>query len=463
MKTIVQLEEEDVASGTVTAEQQAQEEVDGAGVGKLRARLQAIWQEQGKKAAKAEVERLYEAAGIDMYSNPVALKPLYYALRSAIASKARSPGLASTAAAAPDEGRDTAGARVVREHAAEKKAVLTTLVGLLGSSRLFPSYGDAAGRQEQAVQPTDVNPDRRHSGTVAQPPPTEPGPLDVCGPRLLPRYVQKIAVAKRAEILARHGKNQGDHGMVFKCMKSWARSHQHHLLLRLTGGFHVATREALQDAQARRAKYQELLSQGVPEGEASRASMADSSRREDPRKEWPKYLQRAGLDPAIPLTSYPRGSWICNQCWGLVLWTKGSARDPRICTNWLKGIGECNGELMTTFAGWVNGDPAESRRRGKKRSAVAQEGDRRRMRFRHENAVSNLKATVATQATWICERCGAENLMARFQCYRCSWAIKREDWEDVAGDGDWDPEGQEKDLRKVGRRRGKRGKRKHSV
>ena len=94
---------------------------------------------------------------------------------------------------------------------------------------------------------------------------------------------------------------------------------------------------------------------------------------------------------------------------------------------------------------------------------MAQEGDRRRLRFRHENAVSNLKATVATQATWICERCGVENLMARFQCYRCSWAIKREDWEDVAGDGDWDPEGQEKDLRKVGRRRGKRGKRKHSV
>ena len=116
-----------------------------------------------------------------------------------------------------------------------------------------------------------------------------------------------------------------------------------------------------------------------------------------------------------------------------------------------------------TFAGWVNGDPGEPKRKTKRRSEVAQEGDRRRMRSRHENAISNLKATVATQATWKCGRCGLANLMARFQCYKCSWWISREAWHKAAEEGSWDREVQEKDLHKVAKHRGKRGKRKHGA
>ena len=74
-----------------------------------------------------------------------------------------------------------------------------------------------SARKGAAIKPQDVNPTR--AGTAARPEPEDPAvmePGNLYGPRLLPRLVQKIAIAKRAEILSRHAKKEGDPGGVFR-------------------------------------------------------------------------------------------------------------------------------------------------------------------------------------------------------------------------------------------------------
>ena len=52
-------------------------------VDRLRAELQALWKKEGSKAAELAVQELHDDAGLDLYQNPVALKPLYQSLRKA--------------------------------------------------------------------------------------------------------------------------------------------------------------------------------------------------------------------------------------------------------------------------------------------------------------------------------------------------------------------------------------------
>ena len=126
VQAIIRIEDDDVAAGATTVARQENEEADGKEVAGLRDRLNAIWQAEGTKAAQAEVARLYQAAGLDMMSNPVALKPLYSALRRAIAHKAKDPQLMAVASARhADPNRDTETARLAREHISAKRLLST--------------------------------------------------------------------------------------------------------------------------------------------------------------------------------------------------------------------------------------------------------------------------------------------------------------------------------------------------
>ena len=53
-----------------------------------------------------------------------------------------------------------------------------------------------------------------------------------------------------------------------------------------------------------------------------------------------------------------------------------------------------------------------------------------------DNAAANIRATAAVEPTWICQKwqwkqrqyCGAENLMARYECFCCSTRITTAEW-----------------------------------
>ena len=57
-----------------------------------------------------------------------------------------------------------------------------------------------------------------------------------------------------------------------------------------------------------------------------------------------------------------------------------------------------------------------------------------------DNAAANIRSTAEVDAVWVCKRwiwkkgdyCGATNLMAREECYRCSYRISPEDWWEAA-------------------------------
>merc|ERR1712004_301355 len=60
----------------------------------------------------------------------------------------------------------------------------------------------------------------------------------------------------------------------------------------------------------------------------------------------------------------------------------------------------------------------------------------KKLRRRMDNAQSAIRATVATQATWLCQAwnkakrdiCNAQNLMVRAKCYVCNYTIDPWDW-----------------------------------
>ena len=139
---------------------------------------------------------------------------------------------------------------------------------------------------------------------------------------------------------------------------------------------------------------------------------------------WPLWMYRAGLDEDIPNENYSPGTWVCNQCYRVAF---GPATKCHGQKTW-----RCRGTVYTTLAGYVR----EPLCRTKRRSQEALEGTRSKYRRMVDNAPANIRATAAVEPTWICQRwlwkkrqyCGGVNLMARFECYRCSTRITSAEW-----------------------------------
>ena len=107
--------------------------------------------------------------------------------------------------------------------------------------------------------------------------------------------------------------------------------------------------------------------------------------------------------------------------------------------------------------------------RTKRRSQQALEGTRSKYRRMMDNASANIRATATVAATWTCQRwlwkkrqyCGGVNLMARFECYRCSTRISSAEWWKAAEKQGFKPEeklqGQKAQLRRMQKLHGIRG------
>ena len=139
---------------------------------------------------------------------------------------------------------------------------------------------------------------------------------------------------------------------------------------------------------------------------------------------WPLWMYEAGLQEDVPIESFTPGTWVCNRCFRV---TFGPATKCYGQKSW-----RCYGAVQTTLAGYVREPPG----RTKRRSQAALEGTRSKYRRMVDNAAANIRATAAVEPTWMCQKwqwkqgqyCGAENLMARYECVRCSTRITTAEW-----------------------------------
>ena len=54
----------------------------------------------------------------------------------------------------------------------------------------------------------------------------------------------------------------------------------------------------------------------------------------------------------------------------------------------------------------------------------------RKVYQKRQNAASNVRASVAVEAVWCCDRCWESNLMIRDRCWSCSWQIPNDKWQE---------------------------------
>ena len=459
VRAVVKMEEDAVARGEATEEQLEEEEVDTSEVSSYRERLSRIWKDQGIRAAKDEVARLYDAAGLDVLSNPVALKPMLEHLKRALKYTASSPMLTQVAAAPLPPDRGTAGAAEARKHIQMKREALTQL---------------HADMQTAAVKWKDVVPREsitKAGGLAAAK--SEQGDEELADMPLGHKRLQRMAIARKAEILglrAEAGASEVAPSQVSRVVKSWMRSHQYHLLRRLSeGGFGAADRKAREEVFEGREKYHTLLEAGESSLVASQESMVQQHRDYDPEllaelgdpKRWPYWLQKARLDKTLPLSCYSPGSWVCKWCWGVNLGVsrKDQGRDHTLCTITTARHGRCTGTVMTSLAGYLK-EPEQMISKAKKRSFAAIDRDREKLKKKRAKRGEDLRQH--SGATWTCGRCSTDNLLARYQCWRCSWVIPRAEWDEAAGAqaSEYREEEQQEALQKNKKLRGKRGQRK---
>ena len=131
---------------------------------------------------------------------------------------------------------------------------------------------------------------------------------------------------------------------------------------------------------------------------------------------------------------YPHGTWVCLRCYG-VAWgpSEGCYSKGR------RGRTACPGNVFQTNAGYVREPEHLTKRRSKSKLEEARHKNKK-LRRRMDNAQSAIRATVATQAAWLCQAwnkakrdiCNAQNLMVRWNCYACNYAIMPWDWADEA-------------------------------
>ena len=86
---------------------------------------------------------------------------------------------------------------------------------------------------------------------------------------------------------------------------------------------------------------------------------------------------------------------------------------------------------------------------------VAVEAQRRKFQNKRQKKASEVRATAAVQQTWKCRRCGAANLMLRWNCHQCSQFVDDDDWYRAARSQgkDWNVEEQRKALTQLSQRR----------
>ena len=91
----------------------------------------------------------------------------------------------------------------------------------------------------------------------------------------------------------------------------------------------------------------------------------------------------------------------------------------------------CEGTLETSLAGYIR-EPESQAGRAKRRSVLALESARKKMRRMADNAASNVRATAAVSPVWECKKCQNKNLMARYECYKCSYRGPGAEWWELA-------------------------------